>query len=75
MPQASSDLQQIIIGWFGSIDDYGPSCVLLSKGWTEKAGMWYPPSPSYWGPWEDYVLLKFLRDEWDYSWQCTSLPN
>jgi hypothetical protein len=79
--QTSKDVQDIIDTWFpyqgGDADWFGLDnlcrSVLLSKGWTEHAGMFSPPTPSYYGPREDYVLLKYLVEEWDYAHDCAPL--
>lgn len=81
MPQTSKEVQDIIDRWFPHPEhpesvmgqDHYAVQVLLSKGWTEKAGMFSPPTPSYYGPREDYILLKYLREEWDYDFVCASL--
>lgn len=79
MPQTSDAVQAIIDEWFPNRflrnetgttllgQDFLCRKVLLSKGWTERAGMFSPPTPSYYGPREDYILLKYLREEWDYD--------
>jgi hypothetical protein len=81
MPQTSSEVQAVIDKWFPFDDatqpkhsqDFAVMRVLRSKGWTEKAGMWYPPTPSYYGPREDYILLKYLVEEWDYAYTTPPL--
>lgn len=75
MPQTSDELRELMIKWFGDMSDYGPLKLLMAKGWTDKGGMLFPPTPSYWGPREDYVLLKFLREEWDYDYTCVGLTE
>lgn len=75
MPQTSDAVQTIIDNWFPydpendmqSSQDHLAHRLLLAKGWTEKAGMFSPPTPSYYGPREDYILLKYLKEEWDYD--------
>lgn len=75
MPQSSDELRKLMGQWFGDeISDEGPYKYLMSKGWIEEAGMFYSPTPSYFGPVEDYIVLKFMMEEWDYSWESTS-PN
>jgi len=79
MPQTSDAVQAIMDSWFP--DDGSPHWsqdhlahkLLLMKGWTERAGVFSPPTPSYWGPREDYILLKYLREEWDYDFEMASL--
>jgi hypothetical protein len=85
MPQTSDAVLAIIAAWFPDRFSRGPTgtelfspdylChkVLLSKGWTEHAGMFSPPVPSYYGPREDYILLKYLVEEWDYAYECPPL--
>lgn len=73
MPQASDALRNLMTKWFGSYDDAGPFKLLQSKGWTCHAGMWFPPTSSYYGPREDYILLKFLNNEWDYDFKTPPL--
>lgn len=69
MPQTDEATRAQIVAWFGYEFSHDFAClkVLLSKGYTEKAGMIRPPSPSHYGPMEDYVLLKYLHEEWDYA--------
>lgn len=79
MPQTSDAVQAIIDKWFPPQEDerfsqdYLCLKVLLSKGWTEESGMFNPPTPSYYGPREDYILLKYLVEEWDYDYICPPL--
>lgn len=73
MPQASDELRAKMKEWFGDeVDDRGPYKYLMSKGWTEEAGVFHPPTPSYYGPVEDYIVLSFMMHEWDYAWESTS---
>lgn len=85
MPQTSDAVQAIIDKWFPDrfrrnasgtelcSQDFLCHELLLAKGWTEKAGIFYPPTPSYYGPREDYILLKYLIEEWDYDYKCDPL--
>lgn len=81
MPQTSKDVQEIIDAWFpfdpndfnSRGQDFRVRALLLAKGWTERVGMFSPPTPSYYGPREDYVLLKYLVEEWDYAYECAPL--
>lgn len=81
MPQTSSAVQGIIDDWFpyDLNNDMQPDQehlahkLLLAKGWTEEAGKFYPPTPSYYGPREDYILLKYLIEEWDYGYETAPL--
>lgn len=76
MPQASDKLRAQMKEWFDDgISDSGPYAVLKAKGWTDDGGLLSPPTPSYYGPREDYILLKFLHDEWDYDWKSAPLWN
>lgn len=77
MPQTSDEVRKIIANWFPNTDvmseDYQCWKLLIAKGWTEKGGHFAPPSPSYYGPREDYILLKYLVEEWDYDYECAPL--
>lgn len=77
MPQTSKEVQDIIDGWFPPDDprtqDHRCLMLLEAKGWVEKNGMLYPPVSSYYGPREDYVMLKYLVEEWDYSYKTGTL--
>lgn len=79
MPQTSDPVKNTINKWFPWHPDmkYGQDemCrqLLLAKGWTEKAGMFSPPTSAYYGPREDYVMLKYLREEWDYDFEMAPL--
>ncbi len=78
MPQASDAQRKVMARWFpicadGSpnkdgIDDGRPYLFLLSRGYTEKAGMWSKPTPSHTVSVEELECLLFLRDEWDYDY-------
>lgn len=80
MPQTSNAVQRTIDGWFPQTGDKSElpqdwMChkLLLAKGWTERNGMFSPPTSSYYGPREDYLLLKYLVEEWDYAYECAPL--
>lgn len=68
MPSASEDLRQLMTSWFGCIGDFGPYLFLKSRGWTEKAGMFSKPTPSYNPSIYEAACLHFLADEWDFGW-------
>lgn len=81
MPQAS-DLQRALMAkWFphyedgtpneGGIADGPPARFLLSHGFVEKCGMWYPPTPTYNISPDELACLEFLCDEWDYAFECS----
>lgn len=80
MPQTSDAVRKIIDDWFPFdpdndmfSQDHLAHKLLLAKGWTERAGMFYPPTPSYYGPREDSILLKYLIEEWDYGCEMEPL--
>jgi hypothetical protein len=69
MPTASDEQRAWMERWFGDpIDDGGPMRLLLSHGFTEKAGMISPPVPSHTLNFVEWECLAFLIDEWDYGW-------
>lgn len=73
MPQSSDELRALMNEWFGDpISDEGPSNLLLSHGWTEKAGLWMKPTESYTISDIEWYCVKFLIEEWDYDIQRQS---
>jgi len=66
VPSASEDLRQLMTSWFGCIGDFGPYLFLKSRGWTEKAGTFSKPTPSYNPSVYEAACLYFLIDEWDF---------
>lgn len=81
MPNASDSLRAIIRGWFGNptisdpedyywswIDDYTSFAVLASMGFTHARGVIEPPVPSHTLTQDQFLLVKFLIDEWDYAY-------
>lgn len=77
MPQTSDAVLSIINKWFPldrrETPHWSALKLLFAKGWTERGGMLTPPTPSYYGPREDYVLLKYLVEEWDYDYQTAPI--
>lgn len=70
MPQTTDELRALMDRWFGNpIDDGPPAMFLLSHGFTERAGMWYPPVPYHNVSREELACLRFLVEEWDHSYE------
>lgn len=68
MPQTTDELRKLMKEWFGDeIDDVGPSQFLFSRGYSEKAGVWYPPVPAHNATPDEFACLRFLAEEWDYD--------
>lgn len=67
MPQASNAQRQLMQDWFGDpISDAGPTHFLLSRGYSEKGGLWQGPVPHHLPTQEELECLLFLMDEWDH---------
>lgn len=70
MPQTSDEMRALMQKWFGeAIDDTWPLYFLLSRGWTEKGGMLFPPTSAHTCSDYEYACLLYLREEWDYDWR------
>lgn len=68
MPSATQELQDLMLDWFGDIDDAGPTRILESRGWRLVPNWkWKPPVPHYTIHHIDYILIMFLVQEWDYG--------
>jgi hypothetical protein len=69
MPQASDAQRELMAKWFGGdgIDDGPPYAFLMSRGWTDKAGMLVKPTRSYSISQYEWECICFLCDEWDYG--------
>lgn len=88
MPQASDTDRALMAKWFprgingtsndSGIDDGCPAHFLRSRGWIDRGGIWYKPTPSYNPSIYEVACLLFLRDEWDYDFirpLYPELPN
>lgn len=72
MPSASEPLRNLMIKWFDTLLDGSPYQFLISRGYTEKSGMIYPPVKHHMPNREEYACLRFLVDEWDYDFELAS---
>jgi len=70
MPQAADEQRALMGKWFGDeVGDGGPHTFLLSRGYTEKAGLISKPTPSHTMSSEEAECIEFLCDEWDYAYE------
>lgn len=70
MPQATDEQRALMERWFGDpIDDGGPYRFLMARGYTEKAGWLFKPTPSHTVSLEEGACIDFLCDEWDFGWR------
>jgi hypothetical protein len=68
MPQTSDEMRELMNEWFGDpIDMGGPYMFLRRHGYTEKAGMFYKPTPSHTVSEFEWKCLCFLFEEWDFG--------
>lgn len=69
MPQTSDEMRDLMFKWFGDpIDLSGPCKVLVSRGWTlTKTWGWEPSVPNQTIHEIDWLLMKFLIEEWDFG--------
>jgi hypothetical protein len=68
MPQASTEDQERMIKWFGSIDDAPVIQFLKSRGYVLRPGWyWTKPTPSHNVSIEERHCMRFLIDEWDFD--------
>jgi len=70
MPSTTDERRALIVKWFGDIDCAGPEDVLESQGFTVGED-WVirKPTPSHTMTFEQYELVAFLIQEWDYGWE------
>ena len=70
MPQAPDEQRDLMNKWFGDpINDGPPYQLLISHGFTEKAGCFFPPVSSHKISDIEHECLQFLVDEWDYGYE------
>lgn len=68
MPQADEELRSIMVDWFGSMEDYGPTKLLESHGFVlTREWKWIKPVPSHTLNEIEWTCLQFLIDEWDFG--------
>lgn len=69
MPSTTDEMRALMKKWFGDpVSDAGPLNFLLSRGWTDKAGLLEPPVPSHRASPYELKCVLFLIEEWDYGW-------
>lgn len=69
-PQATNGLRELMNLWFNDpVDETGPWNLLVSRGWTDTAGMLRPPTPSYNPSQIELACIDFLCQEWDYAYE------
>jgi hypothetical protein len=67
MPQATNDLREKMIQRFGDIDISGPLDFLLSRGYTEQAGLIRGPA-NHISQADEWECIDFLFQEWDFAY-------
>lgn len=74
MPQASDELEDIIVNWFNKDKKENVSldieCIkfLKSRGYILTRGWcWVKPVPAHTISTEEYLCMKYLVDEWDFG--------
>lgn len=73
MPTASDELRDKMEKYFGDpIDDSGPYKYILSRGYTDTAGLLRRPSLDYAITDLEWDCIMFLCDEWDYAYEPTT---
>lgn len=75
MPSSSDAQRQLMHTWFGDCDTIGPMQFLFARGWTEEAGMYTKPTPTYNPSVYEVECLLFLRDEWDFDFHKPLFPE
>jgi hypothetical protein len=69
MPETSTELRDRMGVYYGDrIMDAGPLKYLLSRGFTDYAGLLKPPTWPYELNQQEFESVKFLIDEYDYGW-------
>lgn len=73
MPSTSDQTYNTIKGWFPGVDgpDWPVLQVLRSQGFCEHKGMIYPEVPSRSITNEQWTLISYLIEEWDYGYDPT----
>lgn len=70
MPQTTDALRALMKRWFGDpVATHGPILFLESHGWTEEGGLFIPPVSHHNVSREELACLRFLAEEWDYSYE------
>lgn len=73
MPSASDEQRELMQKWFGEdIDTTGPLNFLLERGWTDRAGLLFPPVPSHQPSQYEMACVWYLCDEWDFAYNGTA---
>lgn len=67
MPQASDEQRALMTRWFGDISDSGPWAFLLARGYTERQGWIFKPTPAHTISEYEGECIDFLCDEWDWA--------
>lgn len=74
MPSTSQAVHDLMKKWFPEIEDlYGLDGAafrfLEVRGWTDKAGLLIPPTPSHRCSIYELQCIRYLCEEWDYAWE------
>lgn len=72
MPSTSDARRALIAKWFpdkgNSGPDFGCICTLESMGFTvDRGGLIHPPVSSHSLTWEQWEMVLYLVEEWDYG--------